>query len=62
MMGTLNVQGNLFSYQMNLERRVRANNPLRAIREQIDFRWVRVEMARHYRAQHFGHMLAHAPD
>lgn len=48
MMGVQNPQPELFSYQVNLDRRVRANNPLRAIREQIDFTWVRDEVAHHY--------------
>lgn len=48
MMGIQNTEPELFSYQVNLEKRVRANNPLRAIREQIDFTWVRDEVAAHY--------------
>jgi len=30
-----------FSYQVDLDRRVRADHPLRAIRARIDFRFVR---------------------
>src|SRR5258708_31053743 len=48
MMGTQNTEPELFSYQVNLDKRVRANNPLRAIREKIDFTWVRDEVAHHY--------------
>lgn len=38
----------MFSYQVDLDRRVRRDNPLRPIREQIDFAWVREEVAPHY--------------
>jgi len=38
----------LFSYEVNLDRRVRRDNPLRAIREKIDFAWVRHEVGHHY--------------
>jgi transposase len=31
----------LFHYGVNLEKRVRANNPLRAVRDLVDFRMVR---------------------
>lgn len=48
MMGVHQPQGELFSYDVNLERRVRADNPLRAIRDKIDFAWVRAEVAQHY--------------
>jgi hypothetical protein len=33
---------------VNLEKRLRANNPLRAVREKIDFTWIRDEVAHHY--------------
>jgi len=47
-MGIHEGQKELFSYEVNLDRRVRRDNPLRAIREQIDFTWVRHEVAPHY--------------
>lgn len=45
MMGEHQEQKNLFSYGVDLDRRVRADNPLRLIRQQIDFSWVREEVA-----------------
>ncbi len=48
MMAIQNDQSDLFSYQVNLGRRVRENNPLRVVREKIDFTWVRDEVAHHY--------------
>jgi transposase len=44
MMGQHEGQKEMFSYAVNLDRRVRANNPLRQVKEQIDFRWVREEV------------------
>src|SRR5262245_57050293 len=42
MMGpTQGSEPKLFHYGVNLERRVRANNPLRRIKELVDFRFVR---------------------
>jgi len=41
-------QKELFSYQVNLERRVRADHPLRAVRGAIDFSFVRRRVARFY--------------
>jgi hypothetical protein len=41
MMGERHEQKDLFSYQVDLDRRVRRNNPLRAIKEGISFEWVR---------------------
>jgi len=41
MMGVKQEQKDLFSYQVDLDRRVRAEHPLRKIREQIDFGFVR---------------------
>jgi len=38
----------LFHYGVNLEKRVRANNPLRRIQELIDFSFVRAEVAERY--------------
>lgn len=48
MMGQHDGQAELFSYQVNLERRVRADHPLRAIRAAIDFTFVRQEVAHCY--------------
>ena len=48
MMGIHDTQPELFSYHVNLDKRVRADNPLRAIREQVDFTWVRDEVAHCY--------------
>ncbi len=41
MMGIQHDQKELFSYRVDLDKRVRADNPLRAIREGFDFSWVR---------------------
>ena len=38
-------QKELFNYQVNLDRRVRCDHPLRAIRQAIDFSFVRAEVA-----------------
>jgi len=43
----------LFHYSVNLERRVRANNPLRQIKERIDFSFIRKSVADFY--GHDGH-------
>jgi transposase len=48
MMAIQNDQSDLFSYQVNLGKRVRENNPLRAVRERVDFTWVRDEVAHLY--------------
>jgi transposase len=48
MMGRHDGQKAMFSYQVDLDRRVRATNPLRAIRAQVDFGWVRAEVAHCY--------------
>jgi transposase len=48
MMGQHDGQAELFSYQVNLERRVRADHPLRAIRDAIDFTFVRQKVAHCY--------------
>lgn len=48
MMGIQSTQKDLFSYQVDLDRRVRQDNPLRAIREKVDFSWVRADVAHHY--------------
>ena len=45
MMGTNQEQQELFSYQINLDERVRSEHPLRKVREHIDFMFVRGEVA-----------------
>ncbi len=45
MMGTQNNHPQLFSYQINLQQRVRADNPLRQIKEVVDFAFVHTEVA-----------------
>ena len=47
-MGQHDGQKEFFSYQVDLDRRVRADHPLRAIRARIDFRFVRDEVAHCY--------------
>ncbi len=47
-MGINDPQKQLFNYSVDLDRRVRRDNPLRAIREKIDFAWVRDEVAHCY--------------
>ena len=48
MMGERQAQKNLFSYNIDLDKRVRKGNPLRAISERIDFTFVRKEVAAKY--------------
>lgn len=48
MMGANQEQQELFSYQINLDERVRSDHPLRAIREHMDFSFVREEVAEFY--------------
>jgi len=48
MMGEHSGQKELFSYQVNLDQRVRADHPLRAIRSAIDLSFVREQVARFY--------------
>lgn len=48
MMGTNQEQHELFSYQINLDERIRPDHPLRAVREHIDFSFVREEVAGFY--------------
>jgi transposase len=48
MMGIHQPQPELFSYQVNLERRVRADHPLRQVAKAVDFSFVRTEVARLY--------------
>lgn len=47
-MGTHDGQKEMFSYQVDLDRRIRADHPLRAIRRVIDFSFVRQEVAHCY--------------
>lgn len=47
-MGQHSGQKELFSYEVNLDRRIRADHPLRAIRAVIDFSFVRQEVAHCY--------------
>jgi transposase len=48
MMGTQKSEPQLFHYAVNLEKRVRANHPLRQVKTAIDFSFVREEVARCY--------------
>ena len=48
MMGVHQPQVELFSYQVNLEHRIRRDHPLRRVAEVIDFTFVRAEVARFY--------------
>lgn len=48
MMGIHQSQSELFNYQVNLDKRVRPDHPLRAIAEQIDFTFIREEVAEFY--------------
>ena len=48
MMGHQEPQKDLFSYRIDLDKRVRADNPLRGIAEKIDFAFVRQEVAGFY--------------
>ena len=48
MMGIRQAQKDLFSYNIDLDKRVREENPLRAIAERIDFSFVRQEVAAQY--------------
>ena len=45
MMGTQKSEPQLFSYAVNLEKRVRAAHPLRRVKATIDFGFVREEVA-----------------
>ena len=47
-MGQQSGQKEMFSYQVDLDRRIRADHPLRAIRREIDFSFVRLEVAHCY--------------
>ena len=48
MMGHQEPQKDLFSYHIDLDKRVRPDNPLRRIAEKIDFTFVRDEVAKFY--------------
>jgi transposase len=48
MMGQQAGQKELFSYEVDLDRRIRADHPLRAVRAAIDFSFVRQEVAHCY--------------
>ena len=48
MMGMQNNQPELFSYQINLNQRIRADHPLRRVQQAIDFSFVRAEVASLY--------------
>jgi len=48
MMGQQKSDRQLFNYAVNLEKRVRANHPLRQVKAAIDFRFVREEVAHCY--------------
>jgi transposase len=48
MMGMQKNQSELFSYQINLNQRVRADHPLRQVKEAVDFCFVRAEVASLY--------------
>jgi transposase len=48
MMGIRNREQQLFSYAVNLEKRVRANHPLRQVKAAIDFSFVREDVAHCY--------------
>ena len=51
MMGQQKSERELFSYAVNLEKRVRSDHPLRAVAAAIDFQFVREEVARTYGAK-----------
>ena len=48
MMGEQKSEPQLFNYAVNLEKRVRVNHPLRAVKAAIDFSFVREEVAHCY--------------
>lgn len=48
MMGIRQAQKDLFSYNIDLDKRIRRDNPLRKISEKIDFAFVRKEVAEQY--------------
>jgi transposase len=48
MMGEQKSEPQLFNYAVNLDKRVRANHPLRRVKELIDFGFAREEVAHCY--------------
>jgi len=48
MMGLHQPQSELFSHQVNLEKRVRADHPLRQVAKAVDFSFMRAEVASRY--------------
>jgi len=56
MMGVHQPQKELFSFKVDLDKRVRADNPLRKIKEKVDFSWVRMEVEETYGSN--GHVSA----
>jgi transposase len=48
MMGIHQPQPELFRYQVNLEKRIRADHPLRRVAQVVDFSFVRAEVAGSY--------------
>jgi len=48
MMGVHQPQVELFSYKVNLDKRVRADHPLRRVAAHIDFSFIRAEVASAY--------------
>ena|ERR1700678_988553 len=48
MMGIQDAHVQLFNYSVNLEKRARRDNPLRAVQQRVDFNWVRDEVAHCY--------------
>lgn len=48
MMGVREAQEDMFSYQVNLDKRVRPDHPLRSVDKMIDFTFVRQKVARCY--------------
>ena len=48
MMGVNREQKELFSYRVDLDRRVRSDNPLGKIKEEVDFSWIRGEVEHLY--------------
>ena len=46
MMGTQKSELQLFNYAVNLDKRVRADHPLRRVAAHIDFSFIRAEVAR----------------
>jgi len=48
MMGTQDNQATLFSYRVNLDKRVRPDHPLRRVQQAVDFGFVRAEVAALY--------------